>query len=440
VSSDITDRGCPAATSPRDVPTETYEEYEGGPVPAQLRRGTSAGASRGVRADDGTVGAATALLDAYRPGDTFFASPFRTLLARGVHARVPHGAAPLGDRVAQTLRAAREEGQAAPFVVGAVPFTSTEPVELAVPGTARWAPPLCQDPLIALPAQTPSGGPWRVRPVPEPAVYAESVGEAVRRVERGDLDKVVLARTLELSSPADLDTPAMVQRLARRDPRGYTFATPTGPGRTLLGASPELLVSRRGRHIVANPLAGSAQRSPDVAEDVRAAAALLESAKDLHEHAVVVQAVLEALDPLCSELSVPPQPTLVRTATMWHLSTTVAGELAVPDGHGRRPTSLELALALHPTPAVCGTPTGRARGLIGELEPFDRGFFTGVVGWADESGDGEWVVTIRCAEAEGRSLRLYAGAGVVSASVPESETEETAAKFRTFLDAVGAEL
>ncbi|SCE56003.1 isochorismate synthase [Streptomyces sp. Termitarium-T10T-6] len=131
----------------------------------------------------------------------------------------------------------------------------------------------------------------------------------------------------------------------------------------------------------------------------------------------------------------PARPTLIRTATMWHLSTTVTGTLRSPDA-----SALELALALHPTPAVCGTPTQTAREVIAETEPFDRGFFTGVIGWGDAEGDGDWVVTIRCAEAEERMLRLYAGAGVVAASEPEAETAETAAKFRTFLSAVGAEL
>lgn len=120
---------------------------------------------------------------------------------------------------------------------------------------------------------------------------------------------------------------------------------------------------------------------------------------------------------------------------MWHLSTTVTGELADP-----AVSALDLASALHPTPAVCGTPTEVARAVIAELEPFDRGPYTGMVGWQDADGDGEWVVTIRCAEAEGRSLRLFAGAGVVAASSPEAETAETGAKFRTFLSAVGASL
>ncbi|MFH9424879.1 isochorismate synthase DhbC [Streptomyces sp. NPDC017529] len=381
------------------------------------------------------VGAATSLLDAYTPGARFLGTPTRTILAQGTHSEVPHDERPLPQRVAETLGAARAAGHSAPLVVGAVPFDQTAPAALAVPATARTAPPLTADPLIALPADPPAAAHWDIRPVPAPEAYGAGVAAAVERMWRGEFSKVVLARTLELSTPGVLDIPAMLQRLARRDPSGYTFALPTAPGRTLLGASPELLVSRRGHRVVANPLAGSTPRSADLAEDVRRAAALLESTKDLHEHAVVVDAVHRALAPYCTDLTVPAQPTLLRTATMWHLSTTVTGTLAAPDT-----SALELACALHPTPAVCGTPTETARQVIAETEPFDRGFFTGMVGWGDASGDGEWVVTIRCAEAEERSLRLYAGAGIVAASEPEAETAETGAKFRTFLGAVGAEL
>ncbi|WP_435878800.1 isochorismate synthase DhbC [Streptomyces klenkii] len=393
------------------------------------------GSEPGAPAGGDTVGAATSLLDAYEPGRArFFASPTRTLLAHGVRAEVPHGTAPVARRVAETLAARVRAGDAAPVVVGAIPFDQAAPAALAVPEAVRWAPPLAEDPLVALPAAAPGAARWDVRPVPEPAGYGAAVTEAVRRMRRGDFAKVVLARTLELASDRDLDLPALLQRLARRDPSGYTFALPTGPGRTLLGASPELLVSRRGGTLVANPLAGSTPRSADLAEDVRRAAALLESEKDLHEHAVVVDAVREALAPYCRSLHVPGRPTLVRTAAMWHLSTTVTGEPADP-----AVSALELASALHPTPAVCGTPTATARDVIGELEPFDRGFFTGMVGWGDANGDGEWVVTIRCAEAEERTLRLYAGAGVVAQSSPEAETAETGAKFQTFLHAVGVD-
>ncbi|MEV5598684.1 isochorismate synthase DhbC [Streptomyces sp. NPDC052496] len=381
------------------------------------------------------VGAATSLLSAYTPGARFLGTPTRTLLAQGTHSDVPHDERPLPQRVAATLDAARAAGHGAPLVIGAVPFDQTAPAALAVPATAQTAPPLTADPLIALPADPPAAARWDIRPVPAPEEYGAGVAAAVERMWRGEFSKVVLARTLELTTPEALDIPAMLQRLARRDPSGYTFALPTAPGRTLLGASPELLVSRRGHRVVANPLAGSTPRSDDLAEDVRRAAALLESAKDLHEHAVVVDAVHRALAPYCTDLAVPDRPTLVRTATMWHLSTTVTGTLAAPDT-----SALELACALHPTPAVCGTPTDTARQVIAETEPFDRGFFTGMVGWGDASGDGEWVVTIRCAEAEERALRLYAGAGVVAASEPAAETAETGAKFRTFLSAVGAEL
>ncbi|MFI5569756.1 isochorismate synthase [Streptomyces sp. NPDC051740] len=382
-------------------------------------------------------GTATALLEAYRPtADRFLATPRGTLLGRGTAAGIPHDARPPARRVREVLGALRRPGAPPPVAVGALPFAPDAPAALAVPEQVRWAPPLREDPLIALPV--PHDGDrtdWRVREVPAPERYGEAVAAAVVRMRAGEFDKVVLARTLELTSAREPDLPAMLRRLARHDPAGYTFAVPSGPGRTLIGASPELLVARRGGRLTANPLAGSAPRSGDLAEDVRRAAALLESEKDLHEHAVVVAAVREALAPLCRSLEVPERPTLVRTAAMWHLSTTVTGEVADPDV-----TALDLASALHPTPAVCGTPTDTARAVITESEPFDRGPYTGMVGWQDADGDGEWVVTIRCAEAEGRTLRLFAGAGVVAASTPEAETAETAAKFRTFLHAVGAAL
>ncbi|MFF3504783.1 isochorismate synthase [Streptomyces sp. NPDC003247] len=382
-------------------------------------------------------GAATALLEAYRPGtDRFLSSPRHTLLGRGTAAEIPHGTDPLAHRVRDVLDGLRRPDAPAPLVMGSIPFAPAAPPALAVPDMVHWAPALREDPLVALPvAAGPHRPDWRVREVPSPERYGQAVAAAVARMRAGEFDKVVLARTLELTSAREPDLPTMLRRLAQRDPSGYSFALPSGPGRTLVGASPELLVSRRGGVLTANPLAGSAPRSADLAEDVRRAAALLESAKDLHEHAVVATAVREALAPFCTRLEVPERPTLVRTAALWHLSTTVTGELSDP-----AVTALDLACALHPTPAVCGTPTETARAVIAESEPFDRGPYTGMVGWQDADGDGEWVVTIRCAEAEGRTLRLFAGAGVVAESTPEAETAETAAKFRTFLHAVGADL
>ncbi|GAB3120529.1 isochorismate synthase DhbC [Streptomyces calidiresistens] len=427
---DVVVRG-PAPAPPRDPVDRTGPTgHAAGDVP---------GAGTG-RAD--AVGRATALLRSWRPGrDRLLTSPRRTLLGRGVRAVVPHDGRPLAERVTATLSALTDGAGDAPggapaLVMGAVPFETDRPAALAVPAELEIAPSPAGDPLIALPAGDRAiEGEWRVRPVPEPARYTAAVAEAVRRMRAGGPGKVVLARTLELEADRVPDLSAVLDRLARRDPAGHTFALPIAPGRSLLGASPELLVSRTGDRVVANPLAGSAPRSRDLAEDVRRAARLLDSPKDLHEHAVVVADVRAALEPLCEELEISERPGLVRTAGMWHLSTTVTGTLRDP-----RTTSLELALALHPTPAVCGTPTAAARRVIDELEPFDRGWFTGMVGWQDARGDGEWVVTIRCAEAEGTGLRLYAGAGIVADSDPGAETAETGAKFRTLLHALGADL
>ncbi|WP_344407381.1 isochorismate synthase, partial [Dactylosporangium fulvum] len=254
---------------------------------------------------------------------------------------------------------------------------------------------------------------------------------SVRQVRAGDYTKVVLARSLRVGAPG-FDPAPVVRALAAREPGGYTFGVDLGGGRTLLGASPELLVARHGRVVTANPLAGSAARSADPAEARRRAAELLRSAKDRHEHAVVSEAVARALRPYCAELTVPAEPSLVCTATMWHLSTLITGAVTDP-----AVSALTLATALHPTPAVCGTPTAAARAAIASLEPFDRGFYTGMVGWVDATGDGEWAVTIRCATADADGLDLFAGAGVVADSDPAAELVETTAKLGTMLAALG---
>lgn len=146
----------------------------------------------------------------------------------------------------------------------------------------------------------------------------------------------------------------------------------------------------------------------------------------------MVDDIVRILRPFCRTLTVPPGPELVHTRAMWHLATRIEGELADP-----ATTSLDLACALHPTPAVGGTPTDLAREVIAELEPFDRNCFAGMVGWTDVAGDGEWVLALRSAEVCGDRLRLFAGAGIVAGSVPDAEVAETAAKFRTMLDALG---
>jgi isochorismate synthase len=179
-------------------------------------------------------------------------------------------------------------------------------------------------------------------------------------------------------------------------------------------------------------MAGSAPRSADPVEDRAAAQRLIGSAKDHREHRLVVEAMTEALSPFCDHLEVDARPRLTATASVWHLATTMRGRLV--EG---APSALGLAAAVAPTPAVCGTPTPAALETIHELEPVPRGLYSGMVGWVDAAGDGEWVVALRCATLDGRTARLHAGAGIVEGSVPELEVAETEAKFGALLAALG---
>ncbi|WP_243787865.1 isochorismate synthase DhbC [Saccharopolyspora gloriosae] len=391
-----------------------------------------------------------ALLAGYQAGSSFFfASPRGSLLADGVDAVVPKttcagGRGGLPEQVAEFLRHAEEFGRVNPLVVGAVPFGENLPAHLVLPSEVRRAAPLTAP--VAAP-DTPRLD-YRLKQVPAPAEYERAVERVLKRLRDDEMSKVVLARSLELTTSEPIDPGVMLRNLAGADPGGYTYAVDLprrgqdgsrdsfgeqpGLDRTLLGASPELLVSRDGVRVRANPLAGSRPRSADRVEDRRRADELLASGKDLREHAAVVEAVVAALRPLCGDLVVPEHPSVVHTTAMWHLSTEITGELADPGT-----SSLQLAVAMHPTPAVCGTPPQDARAAIAEAEPFERGFYTGMVGWCDAAGDGEWVVTIRCAEIEDTSLRLYAGAGIVEGSEPADELAETSAKFRTALSAMG---
>jgi isochorismate synthase len=244
---------------------------------------------------------------------------------------------------------------------------------------------------------------------------------------------VVLARTLRLDLPAEPDPAVVLRLLHGRDPGCHTFAVRGAGGGLLLGATPETLLRRHGRTVVCGPMAGTAPRSPDAAEDRAAAQRLIASGKDHREHRLVVEAMTESLAPFCDHLEVDPRPRLTATASVWHLTTRVRGRL-----HEDAPSALGLAAALQPTPAVCGTPTAAALDAIHKLEPVPRGLYSGLVGWVDAAGDGEWVVALRCATLEGRRARLYAGAGIVEGSLPELEVAETEAKFGALLTALAA--
>lgn len=271
---------------------------------------------------------------------------------------------------------------------------------------------------------------------PSAAEYADNVRTALRLIDDGRVQKVVLGRGLDIVSDPPLDPGDVVARLLAARPGRYVFGVPltaASPGPVLVGASPELLIRRQGAQLSSLPLAGSIPRSPDPAEDRRRAAGLLDSAKDLAEHAFVVDAIVGTLAPLCVDLTADARPRLVSTDTLHHLGTQIRATLA-PGARGA--SALHLAQLLQPTPAVGGVPVGPALEIIARLEE-DRGPLTGAVGWVDSAGDGEFAVTIRAGVLHGHRLRLYAGAGIVAGSVPDAEVRETGAKLRTMRTAVG---
>lgn len=277
--------------------------------------------------------------------------------------------------------------------------------------------------------------------LPEPQVHRARVAAALARLRdpENPLQKVVLARALRLVADAPMDPMAILRRLLAADPHATGYLadlSPAGPGfegQILLGASPELLVARSGDQVTCQPFAGSAPRSPDPDVDAANGSALADSGKNRHEHQLVVDTVRTALEPLCNRLEVAAEPHLSSTAALWHLSTPIRGTLRESST-----TALDLALSLHPTPAVGGVPTAAAVDLIAEVEG-DRGFYAGAVGWCDARGDGRWVVAIRGAQlsADRRTAVASAGGGIVAESDADDEVAETTTKFRTILAGLG---
>ncbi|WP_235737536.1 isochorismate synthase [Nocardioides alcanivorans] len=268
--------------------------------------------------------------------------------------------------------------------------------------------------------------------------YAEMVTNALARIKAGEVAKVVLGRCLDVHSEPPLTPVEVINRLLLTRPGNHLFSVPVSAdldhGQVLVGASPELLVRRRGDVVECTPLAGSIPRSPDAAEDRARADGLLHSTKDHAEHAFVVDAIVHALKDVCVEVEAPLTPELVSTDTLWHLGSPIRARIAPGT---EAPSALHLAQLLHPTPAVGGVPLGAAYSTIAELEGDLRKWFAGCVGWVDAAGDGEFAITIRSALLDDDHLRLFAGAGIVAGSVPELEVAETGAKLGTMAKVVG---
>jgi menaquinone-specific isochorismate synthase len=262
--------------------------------------------------------------------------------------------------------------------------------------------------------------------VPSEDRWRAAVADAVGRLRAGDLDKVVLARALDVEADQAVDPRIVAARLAERFPSCFTYVCDG-----LVGASPELLVRRTGRQAESLVLAGSTRRGATAEEDADLEQALLASDKDRHEHRLAVDSVREVLAGLANEVDTDPEPHLLRLANVSHLATHVQAWLPAD-----APGALALATALHPTAAVGGTPRDAALDLIRDHEAAPRGRYAGPVGWVDAHGDGEFALALRCAQLDGSRARVWAGAGIVAGSDPDAEVAETTVKLEAALTAL----
>ena len=362
------------------------------------------------------------LVDDYCPRTGFFFGTHdRSLLAQGQSIVLPGRGAEAPQRAEAVLDALGGDN----LIVGAVPFDDDSPAHLVVPEKHTWG--------DALQPQASQGKKTAGTVVEEVsrAEYQNSVSEALEIIDSTSLSKVVLARPARMQLAQPIPVPRVLRQLRNRQLHGFVFGCATPGGGNLVGGSPELLVRREGNTVTAHPLAGSRPRGADAASDEQRFRTLFNSDKDRREHAMVVDDIVTALTPFCTQLDAPNEPSIVTTPQMIHLGTKIVGTLKEPYA-----SSLTLGTALHPTPAICGTPTRTAREAIRDLESFDRKFYSGMVGWCDSQGNGEWAVTIRCAELYSDHARLYAGAGIVAGSTPQSEWDETSAKLETMITAL----
>ena len=324
--------------------------------------------------------------------------------------------------------------------------TSTNPG--ANPGAAASANPGARVTVVDDPVPAPAqAGGAVVRPLPLAAGatlhtgslseedWMAAVAAGVAEIRTGALEKLVLARDVVATVPTGVKAAEVLRELSARYRECWTYGVDG-----LVGATPEMLIQVEGRTAQARVLAGTLDRrdadgkagSPlEFAERVLAG-----SEKQRHEHDIAIQSLTTQLAPFSEAMNAHSEPFILELPNVWHLASDVKAELAEVEGHV--PTCLALINALHPTAAVCGTPTAVAGALIRKLEHLDRGPYAGPVGWLDAAGNGEWGIALRGAVIESpHTVRLYAGCGVVDGSVPETELAETWAKFRPMLESLG---
>jgi len=259
-----------------------------------------------------------------------------------------------------------------------------------------------------------------------PEHYEAAVGHAVEMIRAGRIQKIVLAREVQVYAPREYDPAAVFGVLRDAFPSCFVFCVGRGDA-TLIAASPELLVRREGQRVSTIALAGSTRRSADPAVDAHLGERLMRDESYREEHAIVARRIERTLNRYAIWVAAAPEPTLVRIANIQHLATPIRAQLAAPV------EAIELAGLLHPTPAIGGEPASPALELIPALEGLDRGWYTGPVGWTDAAGDGEFCVALRCALLRGNVARCYAGNGIVRDSNPSAELVETEVKLAALL-------
>ncbi len=269
-------------------------------------------------------------------------------------------------------------------------------------------------------------GHFQVASAMPPEHYEQAVGRARDLIAAGELEKIVLAREVQVHAPSPYDAAAVFGVLRQEFPSCFVFCVGRGES-AFIAASPELLVRREGQRVSTIALAGSTRRSADPAVDDHLGEQLLRDASYREEHAIVARRIERTLRPHSVWVTAAPEPGLVRIANIQHLATPIRAQLATPMD------ALELAGLMHPTPAVGGEPLSRAAPLIPALEGLDRGWYSGPVGWTDAAGDGEFCVALRCALLRGSVARCYAGNGIVRESDPASELAETEIKLQALL-------
>ncbi|THE14875.1 isochorismate synthase [Bacillus timonensis] len=264
----------------------------------------------------------------------------------------------------------------------------------------------------------------------QPQEWMDSVRNATKKVQNGEVEKVVLAREIKLHFDEPIEADAVLARLKEEQPMSYLFAIEY-KNSCFIGASPERLIKKKGEEFLTTCLAGSIRRGKTPSEDKQLENELLHDPKNLHEHDVVVQMIKNAMKESCSSITSPTHPGILKMRDIQHLYTPVKG-VAKDDV-----SLLTVVNRLHPTPALGGQPKQKAFEIIRELEILDRGWYGSPVGWFDTNDNGEFAVAIRSGLLNGNNASLFAGCGIVGDSQPESEYTETMIKFRPMLSALG---